>query len=496
MSATHLLAIDQGTTSSRAIMFDAEGRPKATHQIEIGQHYPADGWVEHDPLEIYETTVTCIRRAVSDAGLTGADIRAAGITNQRETIVLWDRKTGEPLHRAIVWQDRRTADMCAQMKHDGREKVVQAKTGLLLDPYFSGTKLAWLLDHVDGARARAEKGELAAGTIDCWLLWKLTDGKAHATDATNASRTMLFNIHDQDWDDEILGWFRIPRSLLPQVKDCDSHFGALKKDILGTEVPLIGAAGDQQAASIGQACFEPGMLKSTYGTGCFALLNTGETCATSKNKLLSTVAYRLGGKTSYAVEGSIFVAGSAVKWLRDKADLVGSAAETEALAATAQDKDQVYMVTAFTGLGAPYWDPHARGAIIGMTLDTGKAELVRAALDAVCYQTRDLMNAMTADGGEAPTALRVDGGMVANNWFLQRLADLTGLRVDRPEVTETTALGAAYLAGLGAGLYKSTDDLAAKWALDAAFEPRMAGDDRDRRYEGWRQAVARIRTAD
>jgi len=494
MSATHLLAIDQGTTSSRAIVFDAAGQPLATHQIEIGQHYPADGWVEHDAQEIFATTVTCIQKAVADAGLAPADIRAAGMTNQRETIVLWDRKTGEPLHRAIVWQDRRTADVCAKLKREGREKTVQEKTGLLLDPYFSGTKLAWLLDNVDGARARAAKGELAAGTIDCWLLWKLTGGAVHATDATNASRTMLFNIHTQSWDEEILSWFDLPRTLLPEVKDCDAAFGNLSSDILGAEVPLVGAAGDQQAASIGQACFESGMLKSTYGTGCFALLNTGATCAVSENKLLSTIAYRLGGEVSYAVEGSIFVAGSAVKWLRDKAGFVTSASETEALAASASDDDQVYFVPAFTGLGAPYWDPHARGAILGMTLDTGRAELVRAALDAICFQTRDLMMAMAADVGNAPVSLKVDGGMVANDWFLQRLSDLTGLRVERPMVTETTALGAAYLAGLGSGLFKSPAELKSRWALDAAFEPQVSADDRDRRYEGWRAAVTRVQT--
>lgn len=493
MSATHLLAIDQGTTSSRAIVFDTHGSPKGSHQIEISQHFPADGWVEHDANEIFDTTRTCIREAVKAAGLQPMDIRAAGITNQRETIVLWDRKTGEPLARAIVWQDRRTADLCARLKVEGKESAVQAKTGLLLDPYFSGTKLAWLLDNVEGARARAVKGELAAGTIDCWLLWKLTGGAVHATDATNASRTLLFNIHEQRWDEEILSWLDIPRELLPEVKDSDAEYGVLVKDILGAEVLLAGIAGDQQAATVGQACFDKGMLKSTYGTGCFALLNTGSTCATSKNKLLSTVAYRLKGETTYAVEGSIFVAGSAVKWLRDKVGLISDAVETQALAAGATDKDQVYLVPAFTGLGAPYWEPHARGAMLGMTLDTGRAELVRATLDAVCYQTQDLMAAMAADVGEAANTLRVDGGMVANDWLLQRLADITGLRVERPKVTETTALGAAYLAGLGSGLYKSPTELSGHWALDAAFEPRMSSDERASRYAGWQNAVARIR---
>ncbi len=492
MSATHLLAIDQGTTSSRAIVFDAGGTPKGSHQIEIAQHYPADGWVEHDANEIFETTKTCIREAVKAAKLQASDIRAAGITNQRETIILWDRKTGEPLYHAIVWQDRRTAGLCERLKNEGKESAVQAKTGLLLDPYFSGTKLAWLLDNIEGARARAAKGELAAGTVDCWLLWKLTGGAVHATDATNASRTLLFNIHEQKWDDEILSWLNIPRDLLPEVKDCDAEFGVMNPDILGAEVLLCGIAGDQHAATVGQTCFKEGMLKSTYGTGCFALLNTGSKCATSKNKLLSTVAYRLKGQTTYAVEGSIFVAGSAVKWLRDKAGLIKDAAETEALARGASDKDQVYLVPAFTGLGAPYWDPHARGAMLGMTLDTGRAELVRATLDAVCYQTQDLMRAMAADVGNAPTALRVDGGMVANDWLLQRLADLTGLRVERPKVTETTALGAAYLAGLGSGLYQSTDDIAHHWALDASFEPQMSDDDRERRYAGWLDAVTKV----
>ncbi len=494
MATEHLLAIDQGTTSSRAIVFTADGKPVGSHQIEITQHYPADGWVEHDPHEIYETTITCMRGALKAAGLSARDIHAAGITNQRETIVLWDRKSGEPVYRAIVWQDRRTADLCARLKLDGREPTVQAKTGLLLDPYFSGTKLAWILDHVAGVRARAERGELLAGTIDCWLLWNLTGGAVHATDATNASRTLLYNIHTQAWDDEILSWLDIPKALLPEVKDCDAEFGICKTDVLGAEVLLAGIAGDQQAATIGQTCFEKGMLKSTYGTGCFALLNTGGVCASSQNKLLSTIAYRLSGSCTYAVEGSIFVAGSAVKWLRDKAGLISDAGETAALAAQASDGDQVYMVPAFAGLGAPYWDPHARGAILGMTLDTGRAELVRATLDAVCFQTQDLMAAMAADVGSAPTTLRVDGGMVANDWFLQRLSDLTGLRVERPKITETTALGATYLAGLGSGLYDSVSDLAAQWELDGAFEPQMNEADRTERYAGWKSAVAKVTT--
>ncbi len=489
-----ILAIDQGTTSSRAIVFDTSGNALGSHQVEFEQHYPKDGWVEHDADEIWQTTRHCIIAAVQSAGIGAGDLAAAGITNQRETLVLWDRATGKPLHRAIVWQDRRTAPLCAKLKQQGFEETVQAKTGLLLDPYFTGTKLAWLLDNVEGARARAEKGELAAGTIDSWLLWHLTGGAVHATDATNASRTLLFNIHNQTWDDELLAMLSIPRSLLPDVRDSADQFGEMEATILGSSVPLCGIAGDQQAASVGQACLEPGMLKSTYGTGCFALLNTGPTCATSHNNLLSTVAYRLGGQVTYALEGSIFVAGSAVKWLRDKAGLLTDAAESAKLAQSASDNDSVFLVPAFTGLGAPYWDPDARGAILGMTLDTGRAELVRATLDSICYQTQDLMQAMAADSGDTATTLRVDGGMVPNDWFLQRLSDLTGLQVDRPQVTETTALGAAYLAGLGAGVFKSTAEISGNWKIDRSFEPVMSVDQRESRYAQWRGAVERIRS--
>ncbi len=494
MSASHILALDQGTTSSRAIVFNADGVPKGSHQIEFEQFYPHDGWVEHDAGEIWQTTLTCMLGALKASGLTAQDLQTVGITNQRETIVLWERATGRPLHRAIVWQDRRTAPLCARLKQDGLEATVQAKTGLLLDPYFSGTKLAWLLDNVDGARARAESGDLAAGTIDTWLLWNLTGGDVHATDATNASRTLMFNIHSQSWDEELLSVLNIPRGLLPNVRDSAGDYGTLRSDILGHEIPINGIAGDQQAAAVGQACVEPGMLKSTYGTGCFALLNTGANCPASKNNLLSTVAYRLGGRPTYAIEGSIFVAGSAVKWLRDKAGLLSAASESEALAQSASDNDNAFVVPAFTGLGAPYWDPGARGAFVGMTLDTGRAELVRATLDSICYQTQDLMQAMATDSDKPPTVLRVDGGMVPNNWFLQRLADLTGLRVDRPQVTETTALGAAYLAGIGRGMFGSVDEIKSNWALDRSFEPTMQADERASRYAAWRSAVARVRT--
>lgn len=492
MAAPYLLAIDQGTTSTRAIIFDATGNPLASHQIEFRQHFPADGWVEHDALEIWWTVESVCREALRKAGIRATDIAAIGITNQRETTVLWDRATGTPVHNAIVWQDRRTAVQCEQLKAEKHEPRVQEKTGLLLDPYFSATKLAWLLDNVEGARARAEKGELAFGTIDTWLLWKLTGGKSHATDATNASRTLLFNIVTQSWDDELLSLFRIPSSVLPAVKDSSADFGRTTADFLGAPIPVCGIAGDQQAALIGQACFVPGMVKSTYGTGCFMVKNTGSQIVRSQNRLLSTVAYRLNGEPTYAIEGSIFVAGAAIQWLRDGLKFIGQASETEAIAERTGDARGVYLVPAFTGLGAPYWDPHARGAIFGLTRDTGIGEIVTAGLQSVCFQTRDLMEAMQRDGASALTTLRIDGGMVVNSWVSQRLADILGVPVDRPQVTETTALGVIYLAGLQVGIFKSLEQIAALWKCERHFVPAMEMEKRDVLYKGWLEAVRRV----
>ena len=484
-----LLAIDQGTTSSRAIVFAQSGQILATAQQEFQQFYPADGWVEHDPEEIWRTTRQVCEQVLQDHI---DNIAAIGITNQRETVVLWDRSTGEAVHKAIVWQDRRTADYCAQLKQAGHEATIAAKTGLLLDPYFSASKLAWLLDNVEGMRARAERGELAFGTIDSFLLWRLTGGKVHATDATNASRTALFNIHEQDWDDELLSLFNIPRVMLPEVKDCAADFGIC--ELFDKPLPIAGVAGDQQAALVGQACFQPGMMKSTYGTGCFAILHTGDKPVTSTNRLLTTVGYRLNGQTSYALEGSIFIAGAAVQWLRDGLGIIESAAETEALANGVKSNKGVYLVPAFTGLGAPYWDPHARGALFGMTRDTGPAELVRAALESVCYQTDDLLQAMIRDGAVAPSALRVDGGMVANNWLCQCLTDLTGVSVERPVIIETTALGAAYLAGLQVGLFASLDDLASRWQRDKVCQPELDESVRQNLLDAWQRAVTATRS--
>ncbi|MBS0274468.1 MAG: glycerol kinase GlpK [Proteobacteria bacterium] len=490
-----ILAIDQGTTSSRAILFDAAARPVAQHAIEIRQIYPANGWVEHDAEEIWQTTLACCR--VAAKGIDPKDILAIGITNQRETAVLWDRKTGMPLHNAIVWQDRRTADRCRALKEAGHEAQVSATTGLLLDPYFSGTKVEWLLDHVPGARARAERGELAFGTIDSWLVYKLTGGARHATDVTNASRTLFLNLKTLAWDDEMLRLLNVPRAVLPEVRDSAGDYGETMPDLLGRAIPIRGIAGDQQAAAFGQACFKPGDVKSTYGTGCFALVNTGSTAPSSKNRLLATSAYRAKGQTAYAIEGSIFIAGAVVQWLRDALGVIRNAAEIEALAKTAKPADGLYFVPAFTGLGAPYWDPDARGAIVGLTRDMGAAEIARAALDSVCFQTRDLLEAMARDmrdaGLDAPKALKVDGGMVRNDWFCQRLADLTGLPVDRPQVTETTALGAAYLAGLSAGLFSDFSDIAKGWALDRRYTPETGRAVRDALYDGWIKAVGRVR---
>src|SRR5579885_1918414 len=487
-----LLSIDQGTTSTRAILFDAAAKPVAGHSAELRQIYPANGWVEHDPEEIWQATLACCRAAAK--GADAKNIAAIGITNQRETTVVWDRVTGRAIANAIVWQDRRTADRCRELKDRGLEKTVSAHTGLVIDPYFSGTKIGWLLDHVAGSRARAEKGELAFGTIDSWLIWRLTGGRVHATDVTNASRTLLLNLKSLQWDDEMLKLFGVPRGLLPDVRDCAGDFGETDAGVLGAPVRILGVAGDQQAATFGQACFDVGDVKSTYGTGCFALVNTGRTIPVSKNGLLSTCAYRAKGTTAYAIEGSIFIAGAVVQWLRHALGCIRQSHEVEALARTAKDADGLYFVPAFTGLGAPHWDPNARGAIVGLTRDMGAAEIARAALDAVCYQTRDLLDAMARDMKGRPAALKVDGGMVKNDWFCQRLADLTGLLVERPTVTETTALGAAYLAGLSAGVFKDFSDIAKSWALDRRFGPEMAAATRDALYAGWQRAVGRVRS--
>jgi len=486
-----LLAIDQGTTSSRAILFDPAGKPLQIAQQEIGQLYPDDGWVEHDPEEIWQSSLQVTRKMIETARTGENTITGIGITNQRETTVVWDRKTGQALYNAIVWQDRRTAKYCAELKNNGHEAMVRKKTGLLLDPYFSATKIHWILQHVDGARTLAEQGRLAFGTTDSFLIWRLTAGKVHATDATNASRTLLFNIHQQCWDPQLLELFNIPLSMLPEVKNCADDYGLTNPAVLGQQIPISGVAGDQQAAAIGQACLFSGMAKSTYGTGCFALMNTGRTAVTSQHKLLTTVAYRLDGKTDYALEGSIFVAGAAVQWLRDGLQIVQTAAETEALAASLDSNKGVYLVPAFTGLGVPYWDPDARGALTGLTRDSGRAEIVRATLEAVCYQTRDLIDAMQADGADF-TALRVDGGMVANRWLMQFLADIIQVPVEVPVVTETTALGAAFLAGLQQGVVSSTSMISDSWQSQHRYLPRMADSQRKPLLEGWDRAVSRV----
>jgi glycerol kinase len=493
MANKAILAIDQGTTSTRAMLFDRRGGVVARAQAELRQHFPAEGWVEHDPEDIWRDTLQVCREALAKAHLEAKDLAAIGITNQRETTVVWERATGKPIHRAIVWQDRRTADTCRKLEAV-HSPMVAAKTGLVIDAYFSASKIAWILDHVPGARARAEAGDLAFGTIDCFLLWRLTSGKSHRTDATNAARTLLYDIRAQRWDDELLGLFEVPRAMLPEVLDNAADFGTADAALFGAAVPIAGMAGDQQAATVGQVCFEPGQIKSTYGTGCFALLNTGAEFIPSKNRLLTTIAYRLGGKPTYALEGSIFAAGSTIQWLRDGLKLIRSAGETEALARGGAVSGSVYLVPAFTGLGAPYWDPFARGAILGLTRDTGIADIVRAGLEAVCYQTGDLMGAMADDFGRAPTTLRVDGGMTVNDWVMQRLADLLGVPVERPVVTETTALGAAFLAGLQVGVFPSLDALAGIWARDRRFDPAMSGEERDRRRKGWTDAVRRVRS--
>ncbi len=489
----NILAIDQGTTSSRAIVFGPDLAVRGLAQREFAQHFPADGWVEHDPEDIWRTTVETARQALAAAGLSAGDIAGIGITNQRETCVLWDRRTGRPIHNAIVWQDRRTTDMCRTLKAAGHEAVVTAKTGLLLDPYFSATKIAWLLQNVEGARASAEAGHLAFGTIDTFLLWRLTGGKVHATDATNASRTLLYDIHTGAFDDDLLRLFGVPRSVLPEVRDCDASYGETEPSILGAAVPILGIAGDQQAATIGQACFAPGMVKATYGTGCFAVLNTGSEPVASRNRLLTTVAYQLSGKRTYALEGSIFIAGAAVQWLRDGLRIIESAKDSNRLAANADPGQDVYLVPAFVGLGAPYWQPEARGAVVGLTRGSGPNELARAALEAVCYQTRDLLDAMRGDwSAAAKSVLRVDGGMVASDWTMQFLADMLDAPVERPTVLETTALGAAWLAGHRAGVWPDAEGFAKLWKLERAFKPALAAAERARKYAGWQRAVRAV----
>jgi glycerol kinase len=490
---THILAIDQGTTSSRAILFDTSLRPVKIAQAEFKQHYPASGHVEHDPEEIWKTTYTTAQEALAQAGIMAKDVAAIGITNQRETTVVWDRSTGKAIHNAIVWQDRRTADVCAQLRNSGVEPQVTAKTGLLLDPYFSGTKIAWILDNVPGARAAAGAGKLAFGTIDTFLLWRLTEGKVHATDATNASRTLLLNIHSGQWDDELLKLFRVPLNMLPEVRDSAADFGITS--LFGGPIKILGVAGDQQAATVGQGCFMPGMMKSTYGTGCFALLNTGDKPASSRKRLLTTIAYQLNGKRTYALEGSIFVAGAAVQWLRDGLKIISRASQAGELALQADLAEQVYMVPAFVGLGAPWWDAEARGTLFGLTRKSGPAELARAALESVGYQTRDLLEAMHADWPAAKnTVLRVDGGMTASDWTMQFLSDILDAPVDRPVVMETTARGAAYLAGLKAGLMPDLEGFAAQWHRDKRFEPKMDMTTRAKKWTGWQEAVKRTRT--
>jgi glycerol kinase len=484
-----VLAIDQGTTSTRAILFDAEARPVARAQRELAQDYPRPGWVEHDPEEIWQSVLSTAREAT--AGIDAARIAGIGITNQRETAVVWDRATGEPVYPAIVWQDRRTAETCARLKDQGAEPVVGEKTGLLLDPYFSATKVAWILDNVAGARARADKGELAFGTIDCFLLWRLTGGAVHATDITNASRTMLFDIREQRWGPELCRLFDVPEAILPEVHDNSRLFGVTAPGLFDAHLPIAGMAGDQQAALFGQGCFRPGMVKSTYGTGCFMLLNTGEEAVQSRGRLLTTPVYRLSGRTHYALEGSIFAAGAAIKWLRDGLGVITDAAQTDSMATRVPDSHGVYMVPAFVGLGAPYWEPDARGAIFGLTFGATGAHLARAALEAVAYQTLDLARAMISDGGAQPRSIRVDGGMAANDWLCQFLADVLEVPVERPKNLETTALGAAFHAGLATAVWAGLDGLPDTFAEASRFEPRMAGTERERLIAGWKDAVRR-----
>ncbi len=485
-----LLSIDQGTTSSRAIVFDRNGTIIALEQQEFKQHYPQNGWVEHDPEEIWQTTLFCCRQVIEQTSGSG-QIAGVGITNQRETTVIWDRKTGKPIHNAIVWQDRRTAEYCDGLKKSGAENQVTEKTGLLLDPYFSATKIKWILDNVSGARKKADAGDLAFGTIDCFLIWRLTNGLRHYTDATNASRTMLFNIHSGQWDDDLLKLFDIPKSLLPEVRNCADDFGHTDKSILGIELAITGVAGDQQAALIGQACFNSGMLKSTYGTGCFLVMNTGSTPIQSNHKLLTTIGYQLDNEITYALEGSIFNAGTSIQWLRDGIGVITDTKQINEHLEQSESNNGVYLVPAFTGLGAPHWDPNARGMISGITRDTSASDLVRAAMESVCYQTADLVDAMLEDSKLSLAEIRVDGGMTVNQWMLQFLADITDTPIRKPTITETTALGVSYLAGLQLGLFSSIDDIEKKWQQESAFQPNMNPTNRGENLKGWRKAVER-----
>lgn len=487
----HILAIDQGTTSTRSIVFDAAARAVASSQREFAQHYPQAGWVEHDPEDIWRDCLATAREAIAQSGLGASAIAGIGITNQRETVVIWNRETGTPIHNAVVWQDRRTAATCQALKDEGHEDLVRARTGLLLDPYFSGTKAAWILDHVPGARADAEAGRLAMGTIDSFLLWRLTGGAVHATDATNAGRTLLFDIHRQQWDEDLCALLRVPMAILPQVTDNSGVFGHTALGLFEVSLPIAGLVGDQQSALFGQACFAPGMAKSTYGTGCFMLMNTGTSAAVSQNRLLTTPAYRLNGVTTYALEGSIFVAGAAVKWLRDGLGIITHASQTNDMATRIADNHGVYMVPAFVGLGAPHWRPDARAAIHGLTLDTSPAHLARAALEAVAYQSWDLLEAMAKDSGTTPAAMRVDGGMTANDWLCQFLADMLQIPVERPQNLETTAMGAAFHAGLATGVWNDLDDLARTWTGREPQQPAMAADQRETLLAGWHDALRR-----
>jgi len=489
----YILAIDQGTTSSRAIIFDHDGNVVSVAQQEFMQYYPKPGWVEHDPNEIWATTMGVIADAMARGNINRSQISAIGITNQRETTVIWDAETGKPVHNAIVWQDRRTSKICDNLKEKGLEETIKHKTGLMVDAYFSGTKIKWILDNVEGAREKAEAGKLRFGTIDTWLIWKLTNGKVHVTDYTNASRTMIYNIFDLKWDEDLLKELNIPSSLLPEVKPSSQIYGNTDVDVFGAEVPIAGIAGDQQAATFGQVCYEKGMVKNTYGTGCFMLMNTGEDPIESKHGLLTTIAYGIDGKVNYALEGSIFVTGAAVQWLRDELKIVDSAADTEYYATKVKDNGGVYFVPAFAGLGAPYWDMYARGTIVGLTRGSSKAHIIRATLESIAYQTRDVLEAMEADSGIKLKTLRVDGGAALNNFLLQFQSDILGVEVERPVVNETTALGAAYLAGLAVGFWNGQEELLRKWKRDALFTPQMAEDERERLYAGWKRAVERAK---
>ncbi|WP_438862401.1 glycerol kinase GlpK [Neptunicella sp.] len=492
MTTKYILAIDQGTTSSRAILFDQTGQIKGIAQQDFSQYYPHSGWVEHEPDDIYSSVLATCRQVMAEQQVSAEQIAAIGVTNQRETTLVWDKTTGKPIYRAIVWQDRRTADYCQQLSTPETEAQLQAKTGLLLDPYFSATKIRWILDNVPNARQQAEAGQLAFGTVDSYLIWQLTGGKQHRTDATNASRTLLFNIHQQQWDDELLALFDIPASMLPEVMDSADEFGITQQSILGAAIPILGVAGDQQAALFGHACFSEGMAKSTYGTGGFVMLNTGDKALKSNNRLLTTVAYRLKGKTTYAIEGSIFMAGGIIKWLVENMQLIPSAKETANMAQQVPLEHGVYLVPSFTGLGAPHWDPDARGAILGLTRDSRKEHIASAALQSVAYQSKDLQKAMQLDGLR-PTTLRVDGGMVNNDWFLDFLSNMLGAVVERPQITETTALGAAYLAGIQAGIF-DFEQLSALWHCEQSFSPSMSAEQRNKLYNGWLDAVQRVKS--